>query len=352
MSFLLPSYPNTILGGGYVPPPESLLTAYATVIAEANRKPRNRSEWEARFAHWQKPASDTEETQIEAISKRVRQAMNRSDFLRQRQWLIIKQGSYHNNTNVRAGSDVDLCVCLSDAFFIDGPANDQPTHAEFGRVAMSFTFEQYRNHVAWCLSQEFGAAAVTIGNKAIQLHKNDGDRIDADVVPTYTFQQFGPRFAPTWQRNPPDYGVALLTTTGQRITNFPAQHYANGCAKNDRTGRRYKRVVRIIKRLRDHMAENPNLPQSARDRAKATASFLIESLVYNCLDTPHFQNTSIYDDVVTVLAYPTQDAGRHSLCCPRLVLLLAGQRSGASGWPIHGLQRCRLAVERLASPRR
>ncbi len=316
MGFVLPKYPNSILGNAFVPPPESLLVAYARIIADANRKPRSRSEWEARFAHWQKPASDTEEAQIEAISKRVRQAMNRSDFLRHRQWLIIKQGSYHNNTNVRAGSDVDLCVCLADAYFIDGPAADFPTNVELGREVTPFTFEQYRNHIAWCLSQEFGEAAVTIGNKAIQLHKHDDDRIDADVVPTYTFQKFGPRFAPTWQRNSPDYGVALLTTTGERITNFPVQHYVNGCAKNDRTGRRYKRVVRIIKRLRDHIAENPELPQAARDRAKATASFLIESMVYNCLDSDHFQKVAIYDDVVGVLGY--------------LSYVLSDRRSGAT----------------------
>jgi hypothetical protein len=155
-----------------------------------------------------------------------------------------------------------------------------------------------------CLIEEFGASAVTNnGKKAIHLHKNDSDRIKADIVPAYTFQRFGPRLAPAWRRNPPYVGVALLTTAGQRITNFPTQHYLNGCAKNDLTGRRYKRVVRIIKRLRNHMAQNAELPQAARNLAKNTASFLIESLVYNCLDTIHFQHPSIYDDVAAVLSY-------------------------------------------------
>jgi hypothetical protein len=155
-----------------------------------------------------------------------------------------------------------------------------------------------------CLSQEFGASAVDpTGRKAIHLHKNDHERINADVIPAYRFQQFGPRLAPFWRRNPPEVGIALLTTGGHRITNFPEQHYANGCAKNDQTGRRYKSVVRILKRLRDHMANNRELPRAARERAKTTASFLIESLVYNCLTTDHFQKASIYDDVVAVLRY-------------------------------------------------
>jgi hypothetical protein len=40
-----------------------------------DRKPRSRSEWEDRFAFWQKPASDTEETKLEAAANRVRRAM-------------------------------------------------------------------------------------------------------------------------------------------------------------------------------------------------------------------------------------------------------------------------------------
>ena len=196
-----------------------------------------------------------------------------------------------------------MCVCLDDVFFVDGPVNDFPTLTEFGREPVPFTFDQFRDHIASCLLDEFGAFAVTPGKKAVHLHKNDNERINADVVPAYTFQRFGPRLAPAWQRDPPYVGVALLTTAGQRTTNFPTQHYLNGCAKNDRTGRRYKRVVRIIKRIRNHMAQNTELPQAARDWAKNTASFLIESLVYNCLDTEHFQHPSIIDDVAAVLSY-------------------------------------------------
>jgi hypothetical protein len=102
-------------------------------------------------------------------------------------------------------------------------------------------------------------------------------------------------------RAAPAEGIALIAG-GQRITNFPRQHYANGCAKNDRTGRRYKRVVRILKRLRNHMVENAGAASQIRSRAKDTASFLIESLVYNCPDNL-FGHSSIYDDVVTVLDF-------------------------------------------------
>ena len=42
------------------PPADSPLSALVTALIDANSKPRNRSEWEARFVYWQKPASDTE----------------------------------------------------------------------------------------------------------------------------------------------------------------------------------------------------------------------------------------------------------------------------------------------------
>ena len=33
--------------------------------------------------------------------------------------IIIPQGSYRNNTNVRQESDVDICVCCTEPFFAD-----------------------------------------------------------------------------------------------------------------------------------------------------------------------------------------------------------------------------------------
>ena len=155
-----------------IPPVESPLSALARVLLEANGKPRSRSEWEARFYFWQKPASETEETQIAAAATRVRRAMRHSRDLAQRSWAIVEQGSYHNNTNTRTESDMDLCVCLTDAFFVEGPSWDSPTMAELGHEPLPFTFDQYRAHIAWCLQQEFGVAAVTMGSKAIHLPRS------------------------------------------------------------------------------------------------------------------------------------------------------------------------------------
>jgi hypothetical protein len=197
---------------------------------------------------------------------------------------------------------MDLGVCLTDAFFVDGPQYDFPGMLELGRERVPFQFHEYKSHIAWCLEQEFGRNTVKIGKKAIHIHKDDKDKIHADVVPTYTFQIFGPRLGLGSARGAPHNGIALITAEGGRITNFPDQHYLNGCAKNDRTGRRYKRVARILKRLRNHMAEHPEAPENVRVRAKNTPSFLVESLVYNCPDHL-FGHTEIYDDVTAILRH-------------------------------------------------
>jgi hypothetical protein len=162
-----------------LPLAESPLSTLARALLEVNRKPRNRSEWEARFSFWQKPASETEEMQIATAASRVRRAMRHSDFLPHRSWTIVEQGSYHNNTNTRAESDIDLCVCLTDAFFVDGPPGDRPTLSELRLEPLPFAFDQFRGHLAWCLQQEFGIDAVTMGSSRRRTagaapHQSDG----------------------------------------------------------------------------------------------------------------------------------------------------------------------------------
>lgn len=263
-------------------------------------KPQSRSEWEARFAHWQKKASETEEAKIEAASARVRQALQRSTFLRNRDWRIVPQGSYHNNTNVRSDSDVDLAVCLTDSFFYDVSTYEPVPPSDVGLFPLGFSFQDFKADLTGCMAVEFGAVNTISGSKAIHLHKDTATHVSVDVVPAFTYRLYGERGL--GGRSVIATGISLETNEGERKTNYPEQHYINGCAKNDRTGRRYKRVVRILKRLRNHMADNSSFDAALRSYAKGAASYLIESLVYNCPDRL-FGNASIYDDVVAVLRY-------------------------------------------------
>jgi hypothetical protein len=69
-----------------------------------------------------------------------------------------------------------------------------------------------------------------------------------------------------------------MSTAGDWTFNFPDQHRRNGVAKRERTKLRFKRVVRMLKRLGNEMAE---LKIQA---AGPIPSFLIECLAYRVED--------------------------------------------------------------------
>ncbi len=65
---------------------------------------------------------------------------------------------------------------------------------------------------------------------------------------------------------------------GRVIVNFPKQHRRNGDAKNRRTGKRFKEVVRVAKHA-VHRAVGRKLMQPG-----SAPSFFIECLLYNVPD--------------------------------------------------------------------
>jgi hypothetical protein len=286
------------------PGAEAILHA---LVEGAGPKPRTRSEWQWRFGTWAKRESDTEAERIDAAKRRVGRALQRSRFLKTRQWEFVPQGSWHNRTNVRGDSDVDLCVCLTDAYFYDVQSGDSPTLDELSMEPVPFTFLDFKAEIERCLRDQYGTEAVDRGGKALHLHKDDDERVSVDVVPTFTFRSYDQ--PSILGRAILAEGVALLTDHGVRVTNFPVQHLANGRAFHEGTGRRFKKVVRILKRMRNHIAGNTELPQAMRTEVRKIPSFLIECLVYNC-PTDCFGNPEIYDDVVAVLAHLQEELTR------------------------------------------
>ncbi len=99
----------------------------------------------------------------------------------------------------------------------------------------------------------------------------------------------------------------IADDTRRRITNFPEQQYANGVAKNDATGRRFKKSVRIIKKLRYQMED------AGYKSAEAMASFLIESLVWNA-PNHLFSATSLRDMVQGILAHLWEETRADATC--------------------------------------
>jgi len=243
-------------------------------------------DWESTFRLWGQAPSQTEREKCENAERAVRKAIATSSALVARSINTFAQGSYANRTNVRQDSDVDICVLCRDVFYYDLPAGVLPE--SYGITPASYDYAQFKNEVGAALSAYFGYSAVTRGNKAFDVHANSY-RVDADVVPTYEYRRYTSASAFI-------EGIKFISDNGGEVINWPTQNYDNGVSKNQRTGERFKAIVRIMKRLRNEMNE------AAIGAAKPIPSFLNECLVWN-VPNEGFGHDTYKADVRFVIAH-------------------------------------------------
>lgn len=243
------------------------------------------------FTSWSKGPSDTESAKCDNAETAVVKAIKADSNLQNLDISVFAQGSYRARTNVRQNSDVDICVRYNGSFFPEYPAGT--TKETFGNVDGEFPFGEFKNMVQKALENRFGKEGVTRGNKAFDVHANSY-RIDADVVPTYEHRRYTGRLNAD---GTPSFlsGVAFQPDTGSLVKNWPQHVYDNGVRRNTETGRTYKRVIRILKRLRDKM--------QAEDvaAAKPISSFLIECMVWNA-NTDAYSKDSYTDTIRHLIA--------------------------------------------------
>lgn len=230
-----------------------------------------RRNWERTFDGWAQAPSQTEQEKCDRAVTAIKRAIDASPLLNNRSVTPFAQGSFANRTNVRQDSDVDVCVFSSETFFFDLPPG--LTLQSIGGKPAAYSFDRYKTEVQVALVAHFGTRHVTRGNKAFDIHENTY-RIDADAAPCFEYRLYYYDLSNQLQFVK---GTALFAddSGSRRITNFPEQQYASGVAKNNATNRRFKAMVRIIKKLRNEMADL-QIPA-----AEPIASFLIESLVWN-----------------------------------------------------------------------
>ncbi len=246
------------------------------------------------FKSWAAAPSATEQQKMENAEAAVRKAINANKKLANMDISIIPQGSYRSRTNVRLESDVDICVRLNSTFFPKYPAGK--TKEDYGNTQGSIAFNEFKDLVHTALGDYFGFINVTAGSKAFDVHSNSY-RVDADVVPAFAYRYY-------YGDGSDDYtqpeGMAFDTDDGHRIINWPHQSYENGKTKQENTGQRYKKIVRILKRLRNKMQEEKIAG------AKDIASFLIESATWNVPDIG-FKHEYYTEDIRYVLAHCFND---------------------------------------------
>ena len=243
------------------------------------------------FSSWAQGPGTTEAEKFENAERAIKKAIAADSKLSRLDVTVFAQGSYKARTNVKQDSDVDVCVRYNEAWFAHYP--DGKTDKDFGETTGALKFTDFKDMVGIALTSYFGAPSITRGNKAFDIHENSY-RIDADVVPTFQHRRYTGNISPdrTYEFHA---GVAFIPDKGSLVINWPEQNYENGVQRNDDTGRRYKRIIRILKRLRNAMQDD-KIPG-----ADNVASFLIESLVWNA-PLAAFQHDAYTDDVRYVIA--------------------------------------------------
>lgn len=227
-------------------------------------------DWETWIRNSIGPASATEEQDRDRTEKRIRDAILTDRRLSGNVRVFVK-GSYANNTNVRRDSDVDIAVEWTRWAYISKSRDAASMSWEQLGVATADqgpSPDEYRRWVEEALIAVFGTNAVDrTGNKAITV-TGSSTTLDADVVPCFKHKRYD---APG---RAPHVGIRLYPKRGRYVVNWPEQNRRNGTTKNNNTGRRYKQLVRALKRLENDMVEVGRLPAEVH-------GYFIECLLYN-----------------------------------------------------------------------
>jgi hypothetical protein len=240
-------------------------------------------DWESWLETASGPASPTEERDRDRTEKRVRDAIRAASDLPSSVRVYAK-GSYANNTNVRGDADVDVAVEWTASAKVMKWSDAEGLSAEqlgINAVTPSLTPGEFRRRVEGALVDAFGSTIVdTTPDKHIGVAAS-ASSLDADVVPCWKLHRYSaPRLFIVGHR--------LFPKNGGTVDNYSKQNYDN-VAKNDATGRRYKEIVRCVKRLVGELYDDGII---ARDYP----GYLIECLVFN-VPNNRFGHGRRYDDV-------------------------------------------------------
>jgi hypothetical protein len=247
-------------------------------------------DWETWLKNSIGPASATEQVDAERTEKRIRRAIEADSRLKGKVRIFVK-GSYANNTNVRQDSDVDIAVEWNSwAYISRSNQAAKLSWAELGVTTAEHDLDpvEYRRWVEEALVSAFGSSAVDTGGKKAITVSRGTSTLDADVVPCFRHKRYDD------PNREPHIGIRLYPRNGGFIENWPEQNRINGNAKNVDTRKRFKQIIRALKRLENDMLKRGVI-------SKEVHGFFIECLLYNLADDV-FESWSLKQTMLNVLA--------------------------------------------------
>lgn len=239
-----------------------------------------------------RPPSDTEDAKRDRTEQEIRDVLGRYEPLQGRYRTYVK-GSYANRTNVRLNFDVDIAVEYTGYFYSDLCFDlNGHSQSEVGVVDSTdpYTREDFKRDINAALVAAFGSRAIEAGNIAYRV-REDRTTLPADVVPSWEYRRYDGIDAAG--NSIVHIGSRVYPSSGGYKNNFPKIQITRGTAKNDRTNRRYKRMVRCLKKMQTRLVENGTLDSEL-------PSYLVECLVFNVPDY-RFNSGSYLDDFRNVV---------------------------------------------------
>ena len=222
-----------------------------------------------------------------------------------RNFKVFLQGSYGNDTNIYAESDVDIVIRLDDCFHSDleSLSDDEKSAYKQAFSDATYTHADFKRDVLSVLEGQYGSA-VKAGDKAIAIDAS-GSRRKSDVIVATQFR----RYFKFRSASDSEYveGICFFNSAGERIANYPKQHSANLTAKHQASSQWLKPMARVFKNMRSRMVEDGLI------KAGIAPSYYIEGLLYN---VPNEKLTTSYQDcVVNTLNWYRQEASKSDLVC-------------------------------------
>ena len=213
-------------------------------------------------------------TQSSATYATVKGVLEKSDApYAGRSHTSFLQGSYGNDTNIFADSDVDVVMRLDSVFYHDlsklADEEQQAFKSNFSDA--SYSHADFKKDVTAQLSKAF-SDAVKPGNKAIFVAEN-GSRRDADVLVAAQYRKYH-SFKSMADQNYIE-GICFWNADGIQISNYPKLHSTNCTTKHQQTSQWFKPAVRILKNMRNNMIGDERIKDGL------APSYFLEGMLYN-----------------------------------------------------------------------
>ncbi len=219
-------------------------------------------------------------------------------------YTIFLQGSYGNDTNIYAESDVDIVIQLNSCFHQDLTklSEDQKVAFKAAHSNAQYTHVEFKKDVLSVLQTEYGDD-VTPGEKAINIAANGGRR-KADVIAAIKYRRYYKFLSLSDQLF--DEGISFYSGSGVQIVNYPKYHARNLTTKHQNTQMRFKPMARVLKNLRGKLVDESMIASGV------APSYYLEGLLYN---VPNDKFTNSYKDCFVNCINWIQKADRSKFVC-------------------------------------